>query len=517
MYNIAIDFGTTNTIIGVYNIEEELIDVVNFSGISKKIGDYKAITSTIGYKDAKTYYVGEKINSVDIPKKNIFNKMKLYFNKFKSIPRNIDNTKIDHKKAASDFMSFILDLIFIKYPKKKINKLILTAPVLSFDKYRVFLSDTCEKVSVDDYQILDEPTAVALGYDAIASPDYPYMIVDFGGGSLDINVIRLNNARKANEVKVLGKAGSNIGGSYIDNWILRDFLNNEGLEIKDVGHLKNRLMTKIEKLKIQVNNHGNGDFTIQDYKNDFEMYYKLSRNRLTSVLEKNYFIENIQQTIDNAIDSAYENGIKKSEIKKVFLVGGSSLLNKFKKILRNNFREKVIISEPFAAVINGACKFISGTILEDFLHHDYSIQHFNKMRGLYEYETIVPQKTKFPKQNVKQIIVATPFTGQEEIELKFFEVLMNVYNEEMIEDIAFDKDGNLIAVKDVSDMYDSRKVVPLNKDNKCFIKLDPPGIKSQERIKLTFHIDKNRILIVDAVDLMTGENHYQNFKIAKLK
>ena len=469
MYNIVIDFGTTNTIVGVFNLEKSSFEVFDIDKICKKLGDYSAIPTKIGYKNKHSFYIGNNPSIADLPDKNIFFKMKLYFSKFQSRPVKIGNDRIEHRQAAKDFLSLVLDLVLAKYELDEINKFILTAPVLSFDKYRIFLSEICESKNIYNYQILDEPTAVALSYDAIASPDYPYMIIDFGGGTLDINVIRLNNAKKVNQVSVLGKAGSNIGGSYIDNWILKDFLKMQNLTLSDIARFKNELIEKIENLKIEVNNHGFSTFTIEDKKHDFEMKYEIDIDKFISILESNYFHETVQETIDNAVESAIQSGISKREINKVFLVGGSSLINYFQKIVSNNFHDKVVISEPFAAVIKGGCKFIVGSIIEDFLYHNYSIQHFNRNRGFYEYETIVPQKTKFPQNNIKQIIIATPFSGQEEIEIKFFEVMENIYNEDKIVDIGYDETGNLIVVKDESEQEKSRKVVPLNTNKKCFI------------------------------------------------
>ena len=517
MYNIAIDFGTTNTLIGIYDIDKKQIEVLDFLEISQKMGKYSAIPSKIGYLNKKRFLIGNKIRNNKLPQRNIFDKMKLYFNKYKSRPIEIDLIKIDHKKAAFDFLSLLFDLIFIKYPQTKINKFILTAPVDSFDLYRVFLAETCEEKNIYNYQILDEPTAVALGYNAVVSPDYPYMIIDFGGGTLDMSIVRLNNAQKANEVNVLGKSGANLGGIYIDNWLMQDFLNKEKLELNDISHFKTELSEKIEELKINITNHGKAEFTIEDKKNDFEMKYQLNREELDQILKNNYFVQTIQECIDNAIDSAYETGVKKREIKKVFMVGGSSLLPLFQEILINNFNDKLISSEPFSAVIKGACNFISGTIIEDFLHHNYSLQHYNKDRGIYDYEIIVPEKTKFPVNNIKQLIIATPFSGQEEIELKFFEILTNIYNEESIEDINFDESGNLIVIKDNYEIEKSRKIVPLNTNNDCFIKLNPLSIKSEERIKLKFHVNENRILSVDAIDLKTNKVYYKGYEIARLK
>ena len=63
----------------------------------------------------------------------------------------------------------------------------------------------------------------------------------------------------------------------------------------------------------------------------------------------------------------------------------------------------------------------------------------------------------------------------------------------------------------------ARKLVPLNTKKQCFIRLNPPSLRHEERVKLTFHINENRILTVDAIDLKTGKPYYENYEIARLK
>ena len=302
-----------------------------------------------------------------------------------------------------------------------------------------------------------------------------------------------------------------INGFYFISWKKQD------LKIEDIKNYKTELYKKLEHLKIEVNNKGIGNFVIEDKQNDYCMNYSLDKDELDRILKNNLFTPQIQDTIDNAIELAVMNGIRKKDIKKVFLVGGSSQLKSFIEIMQNNFSDRIEAKEPFVAVIKGACNFISGTIVEDFLHHNYSLRHFNKDRGIYEYEVIVPQKTKFPANNIKQLVVAAPYSGQTEMEYRFFEVMENIYNKEQVTDITYDENGNIIVIKDRSLEDASRRIVPLNTTGNCFMKLDPPSIKSEDRVKLDFHVNENRILMVDAVDLKTGQKYFNKFEVARLK
>jgi len=516
MYNIAIDFGTTNTLIGVYNITTKEIIVENFKDLSYKIGDYHAIPSKIFYETKDRYKIGANVKP-EMDGQRVFDRMKLYFNKLKSRSRKIESFKISPTEAASDFLSLVLDFVLVNYPIGQINKIILTAPVDSFDTYRVFLTEMCEKKQIYNYQILDEPTAVALGYNAIISPDYPYLIVDFGGGTLDINIVRVKNAKQVNQVDVLGKAGANFGGSDIDDWIMSDYLKQHNLSPDEICEHSNELKQKIEKLKIEVCQKGSAAFTITNKKADYDLSYNLTLEKLETILKNNNFVHKLQDTIDMAMEQAICNGVNKKQIKEVLLTGGSSLIPLTLEVLKNNFGDKIKHTEPYAAVIKGACNYIAGTIVEDFLHHNYSLQYFNKQRGIHDYEVIVSEKTKFPVKNIAQKVIAAPFNGQEELELKIVEVMSNIYENEVISRIDYDENGNLIAVKDQQNIEDQRKIVPLNSAQECFIKLNPPGIAGEARIKLNFHVSENRILTVDVVDMKTGMKLYDDLEVARVR
>ncbi len=518
MYNIAIDFGTTNTMIGVYDLEKEQFKIFSKKGVTLNLKSYSAIPSKIGYSTNGRFKIGKAIDK-SLSNNQIFTRMKLYLggDSLKSIKRKIGNNKYDHFKAGEDFIKMVIDLIFIDYPPEKIEKMVLTAPVNSFDKYRSFLTQICEEKRFYNYIVVDESTSVALGYDAVISPDYPYTIIDFGGGTLDISVVRINNALKPNRVDVFGKAGSNLGGEQIDNWLLDHFLNQNCIELDDVKEFSLELKERLENLKIELSEKESASFEIYNTKDDYNLTYSLTREQFNQILKDNYLPHQFQDTLDTAIGLAAQNGIMKKDIKKVFLVGGSSIIPLFKELVELNFSSKVECKEPFSAVINGACKFISGTIVEDFLHHDYCLEHRDKNRGIIKYEVIVPQKTKFPIMNVCERVISPFHKGQTKIELKFVEMLSNVYENETISDITYDENGNLITIKDEASKEQNRKIIPIN-ENKNMIILNPPSIGGNEgRIKLTFHVSENRILTVDALDLYTGENYFKNHEIARLK
>ena len=90
-------------------------------------------------------------------------------------------------------------------------------------------------------RILDEPTAAALGYGAIA-PNALVLVIDMGGGTLDLSLVRLpqhsnveqwgeqvgSSQEQQEEYRAIAiaKSGYTVGGEDIDQWLMEDCLAN---------------------------------------------------------------------------------------------------------------------------------------------------------------------------------------------------------------------------------------------------------------------------------------------------
>ena len=135
----------------------------------------------------------------------------------------------------------LLQSIWRRLPEQlDIRRLVLTAPVESYRRYRQWLLDACQDLPVDDIALVDEPTAAAMGAGCPAGARL--LVVDLGGSTLDLALVALeggegraapiaqllrlggrNLADRSRQTpriaKVLGKAGLRIGGRDIDRWI----------------------------------------------------------------------------------------------------------------------------------------------------------------------------------------------------------------------------------------------------------------------------------------------------------
>ena len=70
--------------------------------------------------------------------------------------------------------------------------------------------------------MLDEVTACILGHGARVREGQVYVVFDFGGRTLDVSVVRTRDLASGDTrpCDVLGRAGEEIGGSLVDQWML---------------------------------------------------------------------------------------------------------------------------------------------------------------------------------------------------------------------------------------------------------------------------------------------------------
>ncbi len=429
--------------------------------------------------------------------------------------RKILGKDITYNKATKDFLDYLINAIRYRFSQSEIGNIVFTVPVDSFDTYRAIIDEVCEKAVITNYHVLDESTAAALGYETVLSNDKPYMIIDFGGGTIDISIVKLTRRENEPTVKVLGKSGLNFGGSDIDDWIIEHFISSNGLVAnlskysEDEGLRKN-----IENLKIDICKNECGEISYYDPVGEFTLSARYDITQLEEILVKNKFNTIIQNSIDNALDLAFENGIRKRDISQVLLVGGSSQIPAFKEIIEMNFPNKIKGNDPFGAVVRGAANYLNDKIVEDFLHHYYALQYLNQNSNTLDYEIVVPDGTQFPAHNVKRMIIALPFSGQTKAALKVFEIARQKNHISSLSGTYIDGNDNLIT--EMSSGATLERRVPLNPKNPEFIIIDPPSVKGEDRLEVIFSVDTERLLRVYVRDLKTNSVLIKDKVIARL-
>ena len=240
---LAIDFGTSNTCVTRTNPVTGQSETLNIPGLSQQIGTNPPLIPSLVYVENAAegkVLIGQQVRDRGYDSKND----PRFFRSFKrGIGANIqgflpelDGQVITFEQIGTWFLTNLISQL------GSIESLVLTVPVDSFESYRHWLGEACQTLPIEQVRILDEPTAAALGYGMAGKENL--LVIDFGGGTLDLSLVRLDasiqagktplgfllkfgqksltekSGQKLKTARVLAKAGQNLGGTDIDNWLV---------------------------------------------------------------------------------------------------------------------------------------------------------------------------------------------------------------------------------------------------------------------------------------------------------
>ena len=109
------------------------------------------------------------------------------------------------------------------YLGEEIKQAVITVPAYFNDNQRQATYDAGQIAGMDVLAILNEPSSAALAYCLDQNSQGFWGVYDFGGGTLDLSILKINN----NEFEVLAtKGNTNLGGFDFDNLII-DYLSDK--------------------------------------------------------------------------------------------------------------------------------------------------------------------------------------------------------------------------------------------------------------------------------------------------
>ena len=266
------------------------------------------------------------------------------------------------------------------------------------------------------FRIIDEPSAAALGYGAHIQPGDVYLMFDFGGGTLNVAMILVDDdgaASSGRRCRVLGKAGTDIGGSVIDGWLFQEVLKRTGRSESDpaVMSISNRLLVECEAVKEKLSFDETANLTVVNPDTGAAITMDLTREEFEKILDERNAYAQIDRTIRRALNDARERGYDEDKIKSVLMVGGSSQIPSVRKTLRRIFGDdRVMLNRPLDAVARGAAAFVSGVDFYDHIHHDYAIRHVDRATGDYDYRPVVRRGTPYPQRSPSPDSRSRPLT-----------------------------------------------------------------------------------------------------------
>ncbi|WP_414588797.1 Hsp70 family protein [Scytonema sp. PCC 10023] len=529
---IAIDFGTSNTVIARWNPVTQQPETLNIPGLSiQQSLNPPLIPSLVYVEDASKgqVLVGQQVRDRGLDLKND----PRFFRSFKrGIGADIQGflPEIDGQIISFEQVGqwFLLQIIEQLAPMQGgIDSLVLTVPVDSFEAYRHWLGQVCQTLSVEQVRMLDEPTAAALGY-GMADQEI-LLVIDFGGGTLDLSLVRLDKSvqttqkpigfllkwgnkslaedskQKVKTARVLAKAGQNLGGTDIDNWLVDYFAKTQGL-------VASPLTTRLaERVKIQLSSQTQAS---EVYFNDetFESYeLELNRDTLESILKEHAFFEQLDESMSSLLQQARRQGIEVSDINAVLLVGGTVQLPAVQTWVKQYFEpEKIRCERPFEAIAQGALQLAQGVELKDFLYHSYGIRYWDRRNKCHSWHPIIKAGQPYPMSQPVELVLGASVESQPSIELIMGELGADTGATEVY------FDGDRLITRSIATGQTNVKSLNDKDGARSIAQLTPPGFPGSDRVKVRFQIDEQRFLRITVEDLLTSETLLENQLVAQL-
>jgi molecular chaperone DnaK (HSP70) len=410
--------------------------------------------------------------------------------------------------------------------------LVITAPVEAFETYRAELVQLSQRLGVRRLRFLDEPVAAALGYGLGQTRERRVLVVDFGGGTLHMALVRLSVAQtQEGKAQVLAKAAEDIGGNLVDRWILEEFCRRLSWPLDEDGgeevQLWHRLMLAEAcrvKEAVYFDERAAFEVSLPESRGRFEQRVRgeapsleLTRAELVKLLTDRGLYRMLERCLDDVLQQSRAAGVPDAEIDDVLMVGGSTLLPNVYPFFQERFgRGRVRAWQPFEAVAYGASVFAGGqAVPADFIVHDYALLTHDLKTGKPEYAVIVPRRTRFPTTTDFWKRQLVPTCGLGEPERVFKLVICEIGSGAGSAGFVWDADGR---VHRVAEDAGRNVVVKLNEANPAIGHLEPPHAPSDRapRLEVSFGINAERWLCSTVYDLRTRRHLMKEEPVVKL-
>jgi len=380
----------------------------------------------------------------------------------------------------------------------QVTDLTMTVPVESYEPYRAELAQISRKLGVSRFRTLDEPVAAALGYGVDLTDEKHIMVVDFGGGTLDLAIVRTHPPNSSggrmgasqHRATLLAGRGMIYGGETIDGWIA-DLGCQRLMAHQDT--LRPVLLAQAEAIKKDLSNKASvadsSYFLLQGGGR-----IEIARQEFLDMLERNELYKTLEVLTEATLDDC-KHELNEADIDAVLLVGGSTLLPGVRELFERLFgAQRVHYWEPFEAVVKGAAVFGAGFSVDQIVHHDYAIRVYNDNQQRPEYERLVRRGTGYPTPNPFETRYYAVTEGQQLFRLPICEV---GYGGRVSLPWSKRMNGNEYWIPNGSE--EGECVITLNEGDA--LRLAPPGSGTQARLRIDFTIDTNRYLCATIHDL----------------
>ena len=374
------------------------------------------------------------------------------------------------KKTAEDYLG------------EEVTEAVITVPAYFNDSQRQATKDAGRIAGLEVKRIINEPTAAALAFGMDKKEgDRKIAVYDLGGGTFDISIIEIASVEGEHQFEVMSTNGDTfLGGEDFDqrliDYIVTEFKRDQGVDLKNDVLALQRLKESAEKAKIELSSSQQTEINLPyitaDKSGPKHLSIKITRAKFEALVE-----DLIERTIEPCRIAIKDAGVKLSDVGDVILVGGMTRMPKVQEKVKEFFgKEPRKDVNPDEAVAVGAA--IQAGVLQGDVKDVLLLDVTPLSLGI---ETLGGVMTKLIQKNT-----TIPTKAQQ---------------------VFSTADDNQAAVT-IHVLQGERDVASGNKSLGQFnLEGIPPAPRGLPQIEVTFDIDANGILHVNAKDKATGKEN----------
>jgi molecular chaperone DnaK len=486
---IGIDLGTTNSCVAVMDGKAPKV-IENAEGA-------RTTPSIVAFTDDGERLVGQpaKRQAVTNPEKTIFAVKRLIGRRYDDPMVEKDKKLVPYKIAKagngdawveakgstyspSQISAFILQKMketAEAHLGQKVDQAVITVPAYFNDAQRQATKDAGKIAGLEVLRIINEPTAAALAYGLDKAKTGMIAVYDLGGGTFDISVLEIGDG--VFEVKSTN-GDTFLGGEDFDmrlvNYLADEFQKEQGIDLRKDKLALQRLKESAEKAKIELSSTTqteiNLPFITADAAGPKHLTMKLTRAKFEALVD-----DLIQKTMEPCRKALKDAGLSAAEINEVVLVGGMTRMPKVQEVVKQLFGkephkgvnpdEVVAIGAAIqAGVLQGDVKDV---LLLDVTPLSLGIETLGGV-----FTRIIDRNTTIPTK--KSQVFSTAEDSQSAVTIRVFQG-----EREMASDNKMLGNFDLVGI--------------------------PPAPRGVPQIEVTFDIDANGIVNVNAKDKATNK------------